>query len=123
MAQQIRGLVYIAANCYAAVGIADYPERWTTDTGKEAAEHVRAGTRARLHRYWEIFADQFPASPFFNGDTPGALDLLASVVSRWSGARKHLQSARPQFLATLLMIERVPAIAAVYARHWQPAGG
>src|SRR5215470_18378493 len=26
--QTIRGLVYIAANCYAAVGVMDYPERW-----------------------------------------------------------------------------------------------
>src|SRR5258706_4210069 len=57
-AQQIRGLVYVAANCYTAVGIGDYPERWTTDESKQAAEHVRAGARARLHRYSEIFADQ-----------------------------------------------------------------
>jgi GST-like protein len=121
-AQQIRGLVYIAANCYAAIGISDYPERWTTETDKAAIEKVRAGTRARLHRYWEIFADQFPARPFFNGGTPGALDLLASVVSKWSGTRAHLREKRPVFLATLEMIEQVPAIAAVYARHWKPPG-
>jgi GST-like protein len=117
-AQQMRGLVFVAANCYAAVGIADYPERWTSATTKPAIEKVREGARARLHRYWEIFADQFPATPFFTGDTPGALDLLASVVSKWSGTRKHLAVARPKFLATLEMIEQVPAIATVYARHW-----
>ena len=122
-AQQIRGLVYIAANCYAAVGISDYPERWTSATTKPAIEKVREGARARLHRYWEIFADQFPASPFLSGAAPGALDLLASVVSKWSGTRKHLASARPQFLATVERIERLPAIAAVYARHWEPAHG
>ena len=122
-AQQIRGLVFIAANCYAAVGISDYPERWTSATTKPAIERVREGTRARLHRYWEIFADQFPASPFLSGDAPGALDLLASVVSKWSGTRKHLARERPKFLATVEMIERVPAVAAVYARHWAPAPG
>ena len=122
-AQQIRGLVFIAANCYAAVGIADYPERWTSATTKPAVEKVREGARARLHRNWEIFADQFPASPFLSGDAPGALDLLASVVSKWSGTRQHLARARPKFLATLEMIEQVPAIASVYARHWKPARG
>src|SRR5829696_3858134 len=30
-AQQIRGLVYIAANCYAGIGILDYPDRWYPD--------------------------------------------------------------------------------------------
>jgi GST-like protein len=117
-AQQIRGLVFIAANCYVAVGISDYPERWTTDTREAAAEHVRAGARARLHRYWEMFDDQFRGRPFLSGDAPGALDLLASVVSKWSGTRAHLRANRPEFLATLERIEAHPAIAAVYGRHW-----
>jgi len=121
-AQQIRGLVYVAANCYAAIGISDYPERWTSETEKSAIEKVREGTRRRLHLYWDTFADLFPARPFLNGETPGALDLLASVVSKWSGTRAHLKTARPEFLQTIEMIEQVPAIASVYARHWKPAG-
>jgi catechol 2,3-dioxygenase-like lactoylglutathione lyase family enzyme len=43
---------------------------------------------------------------------------LASVVSKWSGSRQHLRTARPGFLETLERIEQFPAIAAVYARHW-----
>ncbi len=31
-AQEIRGLVYIAANCYSAISIIDYPERWIAVT-------------------------------------------------------------------------------------------
>lgn len=119
-AQQIRGLVFVAANCYVAVGISDYPERWTTDPREPAIEHVRAGARARLHRYWEMFDDQFRARPYLSGEGPGALDLLASVVSKWSGTRAHLRATRPEFLATLERIEAHPAIAAVYARHWPP---
>jgi GST-like protein len=117
-AQQIRGLVFIAANCYVGVGISDYPERWTTSKSESAIEHVRAGARARLHRYWEMFDDQFRGRPFLSGDAPGALDLLASVVSKWSGTRAHLRANRPEFLATLERIEAVPPIAAVYGRHW-----
>jgi GST-like protein len=118
LARVLRGLVFIPANCYAAVSISDYPERWTTDENEVAAKHVRAAARAQLHRHWEIFADTFPASPYLNGATPGALDYLAAVVSKWSGTRAHLKAHRPAFLETLLRIESHPQVASVFARHW-----
>jgi GST-like protein len=117
-AQAIRGLVFIAANCYSAISISDYPERWTTDTGKEAIEAVRAGTRRQLHRHWDVFADTFRAAPFLNGATPGALDFLAAVVSKWSGTRAHLQESRPAFFELLRRIESHPAVAPVFDAHW-----
>lgn len=116
--QAIRGLVFIAANCYSAVSIADYPERWMTDIDTASRERLVRGARAQLHRHWEIFADQFPARPFFSGAAPGGLDFLAAVVSKWSGTRAHLKAARPDFLATLTMIEAHPLVAPVFARHW-----
>lgn len=117
-AQSIRGLVFIAANCYSAIGIIDYPERWHADPDDATAERIRAGTRARLHLHWSMFADQFPASPFLAGERPGALDILASVVSRWSGARAHLRADRPAFAAVLDTIDRHPSLAPVFGRHW-----
>lgn len=117
-AQALRGLVYIAAHCYAAIGIIDYPERWCADCDKATAERIRTGTRAKLHRNWEIFADTFPTGPFLSGKTLGALDLLAAVVSRWSGARAHLKAARPAFAKTLRKIEKHRQVARVFARHW-----
>lgn len=119
-AQALRGLVFIAANCYAAIGVIDYPERWCLP-GADAAtlNSVRQGARARLHRCWELFADQFGSSrPYLTGDEPGALDFLAAVVSRWSGARAHLRQARPELSATLERIEVHPLVAPVIARHW-----
>jgi GST-like protein len=117
-AQAQRGLVYIAAHCYAAIGIIDYPERWCMPCDDTTAERIRAGTRAKLHRNWEIFADTFPARPYLGGDSLGALDLLAAVVSRWSGTRAHLQTARPAFHQTLQRIEKHAIVAPVFARHW-----
>ena len=117
-AQAIRGLVFIAANCYAAIGIIDYPERWCEDADEATQKRIRAGTRARLHQYWEMFADLFPARPYLGGSGLGALDLLAAVVSKWSGARAHLQKARPKFYETLLRIEAHPKVAPVFAKHW-----
>ena len=119
-AQALRGLVFIAANCYAAISIIDFPERWCENAdGDEAVQQrIRAGTRERLHRHWEIFADVFPAKPWLSGASLGALDLLAAVVSKWAGSRQHLAQARPAFHDTLLHIEAQPGVAEVFARHW-----
>lgn len=120
-AQAIRGLVFIAANCYAAISVIDYPERWCADCDEGTRARIIAGTKQRLHQHWTLFADQFHAEPFLNGKQPGALDLLAAVVSKWSGSRAHLQAARPAFYATLQRIETHPRLAAVFTRHWPPA--
>ena len=117
-AQAIRGLAYIAANCYSAIGIIDYPERWTTAEDKDSHEKIRAGTRARLHRHWELFADTFPASPFLNGTAPGALDFLAAVVSKWGGTRPHLREKRPRFADLLQRIEAHESVMDIFQSHW-----
>lgn len=120
-AQALRGLVYIAANCYAAIGVIDYPERWCADADDAMRKRIQAGTRARLHALWDTFADTFPAQPFLAGAQPGALDLLAAVVSKWSGSRQYLATARPAFAALLARIEADPRVAPVFARHWPAA--
>ena len=116
--QQIRGLVFIAANCYAGIGILDYPDRWYPDPDDAVKQAMQARGRARMHELWQIFADQFPASPWLSGERLGALDILAATVSRWSGARKALTESRPGFAAVLARIDADPRIAAVWARHW-----
>lgn len=118
-AQAIRGLVFIAANCYAAIGVIDYPERWCAEPGEAVTDNLRRGARARLHHYWDVFADDFGApEPFFGGATPGALDLLAAVVSHWSGARAHLHRMRPALHALCERVEAHPKYAPIFARHW-----
>jgi len=115
-ARVLRGLVYIASNCYAAISIIDYPERWCEPCDDAMKAQIRAGTRARLHAHWRVFADEFSIG--FDAGSPGALELLATVVSKWSGARTHLQAERPAFHAQLLRVEQHPDIAAVFQRHW-----
>lgn len=121
-AQAVRGLVYIAANCYAAISISDYPERWLQEPDEASCERLRAGTRERLHAHWCLFADTFgallPAPDTGPLQRPDALALLATVVSRWSGTRPCLAQKRPGFLAQLQRIEQHPAVCAIFERHW-----
>lgn len=119
-AQAMRGLVYLAANCYAAIGLIDYPARWVKDPDEATGARIRAGSRARLHALWEMFADTFPARPFLSGAQLGALDLQAAVVSRWSGGRAHLAVARPKLHDCLIRVEADPRIASIFAHHWPP---
>ena len=116
----LRGLVYIAANCYSCITVVDYPERFTTATDEASHKAVKAGATDRLHQHWDIFADLHPVADerFITGDQPGALDLLAAVVSKWSGTRKHVKTSRPAFSALLERIESHPAVALVFGRHW-----
>lgn len=118
-AQAIRGLVFIAANCYAAISVGDYPERWTQATSAPARQKVREAARTQLHRHWAVFADTFEARPWFCGARrPGALEFLAVVVSRWSGARAFLARERPALHETLLRIEEHASVAPVLQTHW-----
>jgi len=119
-AQAIRGLVYIAANCYAAISVLDYPERWVADPDDATCDRIRRGTRERLHQHWGVFADQFGAR-LATTDEPRALDLLAAVVSKWSGARTHLARARPDCHARIVKTESHPVVERVFARHWPAA--
>ena len=120
-AQVLRGLVFIAANCYSAISIIDFPQRFCADIDESAQARINRGTRAQLHRQWEIFADQFAGHPFLNGAWPGALDFMAVIVSKWSGSRAHLASQRPAFHELLQRIEARPEVAPVLARHWPTA--
>ena len=115
-ARAIRGLVYVAANCYAAISVIDYPERWCEPCDDDMKARIRAGTRARLHEHWRVFADQFAIG--FDAAQPGALELLATVVSKWSGSRPMLQAERPTFFAQLQRVEQHPEVAAIFQRHW-----
>ncbi|MGE7958588.1 glutathione S-transferase family protein [Pseudomonas sp. NPDC089530] len=117
-AQAIRGLVYIAANCYSAIGVIDYPERWLHGADEPLKARVRDTARERLHRSWEIFADQFSAQLGASSPTLAALDVHAAVVSRWAGSREHLRRERPDCCALLERIDRHPRVAPVLARHW-----
>ncbi len=116
--QAIRGLAFIVSNCYAAIGIIDYPERWLDESDEKSRQNLMAGARQRLHWSWEVFADQFSGELYLGDEAPGALDVLAAVVSRWAGSRGHLRSTRPGFYAWLERIDRHPTLAPVFARHW-----
>lgn len=117
-AQVIRGLVYIAANCYSAIGIIDYPQRWLGNANEAAQAQLVTGTRRYLHQAWVVFADQFEHQLFDPNGEPNALAIMAAAVSRWDDAREALSRLAPGFAQTLAQVDADPVVAPVFARHW-----
>lgn len=117
-AQIIRGLVYIAANCYSAIGIIDYPQRWLGDAPEAVQTQLVCGTRRYLHQAWVVFAEQFAEQLFANNGEPNALGIMAAAVSRWDAAREALSAVAPGFVRTLARVDADPGVAPVFARHW-----
>jgi len=116
-AAALRGLVFIAANCYPAVSVSDYPERWTTATSKPAHRRVRLAARQQLHRHWDIFFGAFGPELQRSQSTPGALAFLAVVVSRWSGTRQYLVESGSSATGVLTALEQHPRITGVLREH------
>ncbi|KTB57971.1 glutathione S-transferase [Pseudomonas allii] len=117
-AQIIRGLVYIAANCYSAIGIIDYPQRWLGNVNESVQAQLVTGTRRYLHQAWVLFADQFAEQLFGPDNIPNALGLMAAAVSRWDEARDALNGLAPGFAQSLAQVDADPIVAPVFARHW-----
>jgi len=117
-AQILRGLVYIAANCYSAIGIIDYPQRWLGNADEAAQAQLISGTRRYLHQAWVVFADHFADQLFAADQRPNALGIMAAAVSRWDAAREALHASRPAFAQTLDKVDADPLVAPVFARHW-----
>ena len=117
-AQIIRGLVYIAANCYSAIGIIDYPQRWLGNADEAAQAQLISGTRHYLHQAWLVFADQFADQLFAPDQQPNALGIMAAAVSRWEGGRDVLQHSHPACAQALAQVDADPQVAPVFAWHW-----
>ena len=117
-AQIIRGLVYIAANCYSAITIIDYPQRFLADADETVQAQLIAGTQQKLHRTWQVFAEQFAGQLFTPQGLPNALGIMAAAVSRWEGVRDVLQHSHPACAQALAQVDADPQVAPVFAWHW-----
>jgi len=115
-AQCLRWMCFAATNIYAAVGIADYPQRWLADAAGEAL--LEAGAVGRMRQGWDHVARAFAGAPYFLGDEPYIVDVYLAQMSRWWKMREYLAQAQPALADLMQRIDRLPEVAPVWARHW-----
>lgn len=114
----LRWMQFAASTVYTAVGVADYPERWTTATDDGARGAVRDAAVARMKLGWDIVAGAYGGGRFFLGDRPTVCDVYLANLSKWWKMREHLRARQPDFCDALERVDALPEVAPVWQRHW-----
>jgi GST-like protein len=115
----LRWMQIASATVYAAVGVADYPSRWTTSRSPAARAAVERAAVERMKSSWGIVAQAFPqTNGFLLGPRPFVCDVYLANLSRWWKMREHLEVNHPAFAALMQRVDSLPAVAATWKRHW-----
>ena len=114
----LRWMQFAASTIYTAVGIADYPERWTTATDEASRAAVRDGAVARMKLGWDIVAGAHSGGRFFLGERPYVCDVYLANLSKWWKMREHLRTRHPAFCDAMERVDSLPEVAPVWQRHW-----
>jgi GST-like protein len=113
----LRWMQFAASTIYTAVGIADYPERWTTATEEGSREAVRDGAVARMRLGWDIVAGA-ASGAWFAGGRPYVCDVYFANLSKWWKMREYLRARHPAFCDLMERVDALPEVAPVWNRHW-----
>ena len=112
------GLVYIVANCYAAIGVIDYPERYCPRSDDNTGKRIIAGTKARLPGLWG-------GSPTSSMTPPGSAARSSARSTCWprpcrSGRARATtwNGNSPQLLRLMQRIDAHPQVAPVLSFNW-----
>ena len=114
----LRWMQFAAATVYGAVGVADYPTRWTTATDDAAHKAVEAAAVARMKLGWDIVARAYYGTPFFLGERPFVCDIYLANLSKWWKMRDYLGEAQPAFAELMARVDALPEVMPVWRRHW-----
>jgi GST-like protein len=115
----LRWMLFASSTVYAAVGVADYPARWTTSRSPAARAAVERAAVARMRLGWDVIARAFPQrSGFLLGPRPFVCDIYLANLSRWWLMRDHLKAAHAPFAAMMRRVDTLPEVKPVWRRHW-----
>jgi GST-like protein len=115
----LRWMQFAASTVYLAVGVADYPARWTTATGAASRKAVEDAAVDRMKLGWDVIAAQYSGTPFFLVDQPRVCDVYLANLSRWWKMRDYLREQHPSFFELMQRVDALPPVAPVWKRHWE----
>ena len=82
-AKCLRWMQFAASTVYSAVGVADYPSRWTTASDDAARKAVEEAAVTRMKLGWDIIAAEYKGNDFFLGERPYVCDIYLANLSKW----------------------------------------
>lgn len=121
-ARVLRWMMLAGAEGYPHVTRADYPERFSPDPAH--AEAIRARAKEMYRELWRLVEAEAgltgdPSAPYLLGARFTIADAYLAVLSRWVGGAAWLPEACPRLAALARAVAARPAIAPVWARHFQ----
>ena len=114
----LRWMQFAASTVYTAVGVADYPARWTTATDEAAHKSVEGAAVARMQMGWDTIAAQHDETQFFLGERLYVCDVYLANLSKWWKMRDYLRTRHPAFCDLMQRVDALPQVAPVWQRHW-----
>lgn len=117
-AQCLRWMQFAAATVYGAVGVADYPARWTTAAEEQVRKTVEDAAVARMKLSWDVIAQQHQGKQFFLGPRPYVCDIYLANLSKWWKMREYLREKHAAFCDLMEKVDALPEVAPVWQRHW-----
>ena len=114
-ARAYRWLAFMAGEIYPMVEIVDYPERFVAQ--EPAVDKLRESARDRV-RERILLIERAAAGPFILQSGFSLLDIYAAMFTRWSIGRQWREANIPRLNTLAETVALRPAIAPVWARHF-----
>lgn len=110
----LRRLVWLVANIYPNVSVADYPARWVTHDGEE----LKARMFAAREILWREFEGRVTPGAWAIGPF-SAIDIFVAVMTRWEPGQKWFARECPALSAIAERIDAHPVLGPVMAQNFR----
>lgn len=109
----LRWLMFLVAAVYPTFTYGDDPKKWVPD----AADKLRESTDEHRMSLWRL-VEGAVRGPWFLGETPSALDLYVSVMTRWRPQRPWFAEHCPRMHAIAIAVDADPRLTSVWATNF-----
>ena len=110
----LRWLMFLVAAVYPTFTYGDEPKKWVGDHGDDK---LRESTDEHRKSLWRL-VEGAVRGPWFLGETPSALDLYVSVMTRWRPGRGWFAEACPRLSKISVAVDEDPRLADVWKSNF-----
>lgn len=109
----LRWLMFLVAAVYPTFTYGDEPAKWVGD----AEDRLRESTHEHRMSLWRL-VEGAVRGPWFLGETPSALDLYVSVMTRWRPRRAWFAEHCPRLHRIAVAVDEDPRLQQVWATNF-----
>jgi GST-like protein len=109
----LRWLMFLVAAIYPTFTYGDDPKKWVGEHGQD----LRHSTDEHRESLWRL-VEGAVRGPWFLGETPSALDIDVSVMTRWRPGRTWFAANCPRLAKISLAVDEDERLKAVWAQNF-----